>query len=392
MVRRTKNKRGGAAMAFAKYASTTKDSDELEYPNTTKFLLTLNPLQWFYWIIFQQGAKAVANFKLFRRILKSYKISKNQYAAQYAQLNESEKKDFLYAAILIKSHYNKRVGETFEVLKPAQDIIHSCDDIESLDIQYRLMKSIHYKGPNDFNKVFKINIGKFEDLHNNKVNIAKQKVKNEQIELEEKLKKEQKKSYFMRKTSKIKKDATQLETETIQLDKSISMYRMQSIIEELFKYTDADGKEYNYSYMIAFILNDIYPHPNAYSYITDKSSHHNTPSIISMKDMLDSAKFLHETHCKSVYSLWRTVQARFLKPASSTSEIPVEEKQEEIEKPPPEQKPNHVPHDKKKGNLGLKTGELGPAATSKIIIGGGYSRRRAPKNRIPTIKRLKVTR
>ena len=329
MVRRTKKKRGGM-MALAKYASTTKDSDELAYPNTTKFLLTLNPLQWFYWIIFQQGAKAVANFKLFRRILKSYKISKNQYAVQYAELSEPQKKDFLYAAMLIKTHYNKRVGDTFEVLKPAQDIIYSCDDIESLDIQYRLMKSTNYKGPSDFNKVFKTNTpGKFENLFNNKVSIAKQKVKDEQKETEEKIKKEQKKSYFMRKTSKLQKDTQKLETETIQLDKSISMYRIQPIIEELFKVTDAEGKEYNYSYMIAFILNDIYPQPNAHSYITDKSPANNTPPIISMKDKLDNTIFAHEKHCKSVYSLWRTVQERFLKPASSTSEAPVGDKPEE---------------------------------------------------------------
>jgi hypothetical protein len=294
-------------------------------------------LQWFYWIVFQQGAKAIANFKLFRRILKSYKISKNQYATQYAQLSEEQKKDFLFAAILIKTHYNKRVGDTFEVLKPAQDILYSCDDIESLDVQYRLMKSTHYKGPDDFNKVFKTdNPHKFEDLFNNKVSIAKKQVEKEKKEAEEKLQKEEKKNYFMRKTKKLKKETTKLETETIQLDKSISMYRIQPIIEELFKYTDVDGKEHNYSYMIAFILNDIYPEPNAYSYIIDKSTSRNSAPIISMKEKLDNTIFSHEKHCKSVYSLWRSVQERFLKPADSTSEAPVgdsggklEEKKEE---------------------------------------------------------------
>jgi hypothetical protein len=57
-----------------------------------------------------------------------------------------------------------------------------------------------------------------------------------------------------------------------------------------------------------------------------------------MKEKLNTTFFAHVKHCKSVHSLWKTVQERFLKPASSTSEAPVGENPEEKKEETKEEK------------------------------------------------------
>ena len=338
MVLRTKKKKvivGGDSSgpaAFLKYLTANVSPSE-SHPKLSTFLLSLNPSQWLYWVVFQQGAKAIANYKLFTRILKSYKMTKDKYKNEYNALSETEKDDFLYASILIKSHYNERIGNTFEVIKPSQDIMESCDDIESLDTQYRLMKSKHYKDAADFNIIFKQNNpNKFKYLYENMKTEAAKSIETEQRDAVEKLAKEKEKSYLFRKTAKIQKQNDKLGVESEKMNENIiTLERAQQLIEKLFV-LNVNGKEVNYSYMIPYILHDIYKG----TYIPSK-----------VKDI----RYLHKSDCSSVNSLWTSVKAKYLNP--------------------------------------MEKYDVSKKSEVKI---GGYSRRRAPKNKIPTIKRLKVTR
>jgi hypothetical protein len=388
MVRRTKKLKGGnftdlIDSIYAIFSSNKSPDDSKTYTFFRRFFTS--PVYFLYWILFQQGAKGVANYKLFKRIIQSYKITRNKYESDYKALDEKQKKDFIYAAILIKSHYHQRIGETFSVIKPAQDIMESCDDIESLDTQIRLMKSKHYKDPGDFNDIFKNKVGKFEELYRGMSDIAKDSIDSNKQSADNKLERDNDRSYLFRSTRKIHRAKDKLTTESDKLDDGIiKLERAQQLIEDLFKIRKPDGKDVNYSYMILFILHDLY----------DRDSFINS----HLKNQLSKIIYSHKSDCRAVNSATTSMRIKYMNPISKYGpyygkyevskktdvRIPTfQSNKEPEENAVPQVKPapdaNAVPI--------VKT-ELPPAAA----IRGGYSRRRAPKKRIPTIKRLKVTR
>ena len=448
MVRRTKKLKGGFSTLF-KYATLDKKTNRSRYPTVEKALLLLNPVMILYWILFQQGTKAVANFKLFTRILKSYKITKNKYQEQYNLLNDAQKKEFKYATFLIKGNYHQRVGHTYDVIKPTQDIMQSCDDIDSLDIQYRLMNSIHYKSPNDFNMIFGQNSNKFEHLYNNIIEIAKKNIQGLQGQTDNELETEKEKVW--RNTRKLKNDKESLQLESDNLNKNIiSPERAQLLIENLFKVKNNENKEFNYSYMITYILHDIYDNK---SYI--------------IKDELDNINYTHKGDCNGAYNMFSTIKASAESTGTGMKRSFIDTKEgfktglgaagarlksvgtslkkgvvsagtglkdagakmqdagtslkkglgaaattakdaakytflaKEGNTRPLSERVSGYASSAGKGAIGAGKGlvkgaidgaaALGTAVTAAALT-GGYSKRRAPKKRIPTIKRLKVTR
>jgi len=443
MVRRTKKLKGGFLSTLFKYATLDKTTNQSRYPSVEKALLLLNPAMILYWILFQQGTKAVANFKLFTRILKSYKITKNKYQAQYNLLNDAQKKEFKYATLLIKSNYHERISHTYDIIKPTQDIMQSCDDIDSLDTQYRLMNSIHYKSLNDFNMVFGQNSNKFENLYNNIIEIAKQNIQGIQAQTDDALEKEKEKVW--RNTRKLKNDKESLQLEIDNLNKNIiSPERAQLLIENLFKIKNNENKVFNYSYMIAYILHDIY---------YDKS--------YIIKDELDKIKYTHKNDCNGAYNIFSNIKSSTMTTGTGMKRAMIDTKEgfktslgaagtrlksigtslkkgigtartgmkdvgakmqdasKSIKKGvgtaakytflpkdgntrPLSERVSGYASSAKKGAVGagkgLIKGAINATATAGTMLGtsmmlsGGYSRRLAPKKRIPTIKRLKVTR
>ena len=238
-----------------------------------------NPMIKLYLLILGEGVKAYANGKLFTKIIKSYNISKNKYVEQYDMLNDYDKEDFKWATILIKNHYHPKIGQTHKVLTSTKKIEEDyCDDVDSLDKQYTMIKSKKYKYTGDFLRVFQQNLtgeGKFQKL-----------------------------------------------STTISSD----MLQAQAEIEALFM----DGTD-NLSYMIPYIIHDIYN--NAY-YIDKEVMYEEVIKKINNQKV-------REDGSKHVY--------KHTKPCSIMSSI-----------------------------------------MSKIFSGGSYSKRRAPKKRTLTIKKVKV--
>jgi len=232
-----------------------------------------NPLAYLLFVIVGQGMKTSANVELFTKIMKSYNIGKNKYEKEYEKLNDFDKEDYKVATLLIKNHYHEFIGKKHQIFTSIKKMEEEyCDDVDSLDKQYTLMKSKHYKVNTDFLKVFQQNLkqgveGKFKKLS--------KEIPGDQAEAHKK-------------------------------------------IEEQFIY-DENGVKENLSYIIPYIIHDIYYRGKN----IDKS-------------VLD-ATYLHKQTC----SLLLRIMSKIYSGASST-------------------------------------------------LKGGYSKRRAPKKRTPTRRKVKV--
>jgi len=187
---RTRKKRGGSAPSGKKmsskkrsllesmsYEENAKKQDDVNVKNDVfKKIMRMMPFPANLFVnpISAMAVKGLSNFKLIRKIMHSYVLTKNKFGKQYGIIIQDPKlrKEFDYACKLIKRYYDPNIGKQFQVLRTSKEIHRSCTEYRVLDKQFSLLRSARETNQhnNDTDILYVLGYGnnssnKFESLY-----------------------------------------------------------------------------------------------------------------------------------------------------------------------------------------------------------------------------------